>query len=176
MVRHRSRFVCYGFEKARLSVQYHQNHWRICVFRDYARDVLNPAITDTQLVRLFAVNERPVRRNLLHGPQAPGPLGRHIPIQHQSEADLITLILEASAAGKTMAWEQLPLIIREQSNPKPTRRWINACIGRHLDAREIRLSLPQEDTRLTVPRGILGSTSRQRRVTCLGGVQNLFLI
>jgi hypothetical protein len=43
-------------------------------------------------------------------------------------------------------------IVREHYNSKLTRSWINALINYHLDALHIYLSLPQEDTRLIIPR------------------------
>jgi hypothetical protein len=43
-------------------------------------------------------------------------------------------------------------MVRETYNPKLTKGWVHSFIGRHLDVLQLCRSLPQEDTRMTVPR------------------------
>jgi hypothetical protein len=46
-------------------------------------------------------------------------------------------------------------MVHKEYNPRLTKGWLNAFIGRHLDQMKICRSLPQEDARLIVPRTYL---------------------
>jgi hypothetical protein len=96
-----------------------------------------------------------VRHNLLQDPQQPGPLGRHSALDEQSETILVEMLLEAFQSGRAMNKQQLLQIVRGRHKKTLTRGWINALIDRHLDALQISRSIPQEDTRLTVPKSQL---------------------
>jgi hypothetical protein len=82
--------------------------------------VLNLLITYTKRAKPFEMNERTVRHNPLHNPQAPGSLGRYMIIEDQSEADLIMLLLEVFGAGKAMMRKQVLQVIHERYNLKVT--------------------------------------------------------
>ena len=125
---------------------------QLCFIQRYASDVLHRTLSTQQLAVLFQMNPSTVRRTLLRGPQRPGPLGRHMAIADDHEADLVAHILEAFRAGKTMTRKELLQMVRERYDHALTDGWVNAFIGRHLDALKCCRSLPQEDTRLTVPR------------------------
>jgi hypothetical protein len=75
--------------------RFHIDHINYVFFRDYACDVLQLSLGYKNLTVLFGMSERIVRWNLLRGPQVPGPLGRHVAIDNQSEADFVVLLLEA---------------------------------------------------------------------------------
>jgi hypothetical protein len=45
-------------------------------------------------VTLFELNERTVRKNLLHGPQQPGRLGRHVALDAENELSLVRMLVE----------------------------------------------------------------------------------
>jgi hypothetical protein len=101
------------------------------------------------------MNERSVYRTLHRGLQQPGPLGRHNALDEESEQALIAMLLEAFRAAVPMNKEQVLHIVRERYRKTATRGWVNAFIGRHLDALQTCRSIPQEDTRLAVPRSQL---------------------
>jgi hypothetical protein len=62
------------------------------------------------------------------------------------------MIIQAFNKGRTMTKRQVLELVREGYSAALTKGWLNAFIGRHLDAFQICRSLPQEDTGLTVPR------------------------
>jgi hypothetical protein len=59
-------------------------------------------------------------------------------------------------------------IVREKYDPKLTKGWVNAFIGRHLDSLQVCRSWPQEDNRLTIPRAILEAHIENIRTTVAG--------
>jgi hypothetical protein len=65
------------------------------------------------------------------------------------------MLLEACRAAAPMNKEQILNIVQERYRKTATRGWVNAFIGRHLDALQTCRSIPQEDTRLAVPRSQL---------------------
>jgi hypothetical protein len=101
------------------------------------------------------MNPTTVRRNFLQGPQQPGTLGRHMTLGADFEVDLLTHLLEAFRAGRAMTRKELMQMVRKQHDPGLTLGWVNAFIGRHLDALKTCRSLPQDAMRLTVPRSQL---------------------
>jgi hypothetical protein len=46
-------------------------------------------------------------------------------------------------------------MVHKEYNPRLTKGWLNAFIGRHLDQMKVCRSLPQEDARLIIPRAYL---------------------
>jgi hypothetical protein len=66
---------------------------QLCVFHEYARDVLHHILGTQQFAVLFQMNPPTVRRTLLRGPRQPGPLGRHMAIEDDREADLVTILI-----------------------------------------------------------------------------------
>jgi hypothetical protein len=141
---------------------------QLCFLRDYANDILKHPIGTKALAELFEMSERTVRRNLVQGPQAPGPLGRHLALDDESEAGLVTTLLDAFEAGQAKTKKQLLQIVRERHGSKFTRGWVNSFIGRHLDALRTCRSLPQEETRLTVPRSQLEEHIATLKVHLMG--------
>jgi hypothetical protein len=123
--------------------------------QEYARDVIHRNIGTQQLAVLFQMNPITVQRNLLQGPQQPGPLDRHMALGADFQADLVTHLVEAFRAGRAMTRKELLQRVREQHNTGLTPGWVNAFIGRHLDPLQTCRSLPQDDTPLPVPRSPL---------------------
>jgi hypothetical protein len=80
---------------------------QLCHDHEYARRVLNHPVSAKNLATLREMNERTVRRNLLPGPQEPGPPGRHITLTSQSEAALVAMLLDAFHAGQPIGKRQL---------------------------------------------------------------------
>jgi hypothetical protein len=80
------------------------------------------------------MNPTTVRRNLLQGPQQPGTFDRHITLGADFEVDLVTHLLEAFRAGRAMTRKELMQMMRKQHDTGLTPDWVNAFIGRHLDA------------------------------------------
>jgi hypothetical protein len=68
---------------------------QLCFFQEYARDVLHRIIATQQLAVLFQMNLTIVQRNLLQQPQQSGPLGRHMALGADFEANLVTYLLKA---------------------------------------------------------------------------------
>jgi hypothetical protein len=96
----------------------------------------------------------------------PHPLGSHLAIDDQSEADLVTLLVEVFQAGKAMTRKQLQQIVREGHNLKLTCGWGNAFIGRHFDGVHTCRSLPQKDRRVAIPRAHLAESIPGRDDSC----------
>jgi hypothetical protein len=62
------------------------------------------------------------------------------------------MIIQAFNEGKAMTTKQILELVRERYSAGLTKGWLNAVVGRHLDALQICRSLTQENMRLTVPR------------------------
>jgi hypothetical protein len=96
-----------------------------------------------------------IRRISRKGPENPQPPGRHQALDPAIESDIVTLMLDAFENGQGMTSKKLLPLVRETYNPKLTKGWVHSLIGRHLDVLQLCRSLPQEDTRMTVPRAYL---------------------
>jgi hypothetical protein len=160
-------FRCPAFST--LAYRSHQ----LCFLEKYAHDVLHRTFGLQKLAVLFHMNVRTVRHNLLRGPQQPDTPGRHKAIDEQAEADLIRIALEAFRAGHAMGRKQLLQHARERYDPELTRGWANAFIGGHLDTLQTCRSLPQEKTRLTVPRVQLEEHIQTLKVHVAGKIAEL---
>jgi hypothetical protein len=73
-------------------------------------------------------------------------------IEDDREVDLVAHVIEAFRAGKGMTRKELLQMVRQNYDRALMDGWVKAFIGRHLDALKTCRPLPQEDTRLTVPR------------------------
>jgi hypothetical protein len=104
---------------------------------------------------LFELNKRTVRKNLLHGPQQPGPLGRHTALNPEVESSLMRMLLDAFHEEKAITQKEFLRIMREQHKPTLTKGWVHDFIGAHLDELRVCRSLPQENLRMAVPRAYL---------------------
>jgi hypothetical protein len=127
----------------------------IVFFDNYARESLDHPVHPQELATLFELNKRTVWNDLLHGPQQPGPLGRHVVLDGEIELSLIRMLLDAFHEQKAMTQTKFLKIIGEQQNPKLTKGWLHDFIGRHLDELQICRSLPREDLQMAVPRAYL---------------------
>jgi hypothetical protein len=94
---------------------------------------------------LFKANKRTVYPALQRGLQKPGPLGRHNALEEESEQALVAMLLEAFRANEE---EAATAHSAKGDRETATWGWVNAVIGRHLDALQTCRSIPQEDTRL----------------------------
>jgi hypothetical protein len=128
---------------------------QVCFLRDYARDILGHALGTKELAALFERNERTVRKTLARGPQDPGPLGRHAALESDGELSLVATLLDAFGTGKSMTCKEFLQLVRERHNPHLTKGWVHAFLGRHRDELQLCRSLPQEETRMAVPRAYL---------------------
>jgi hypothetical protein len=72
-----------------------------------------------------------------------------------------------------MTQKELLQMVREQDNAGLAPGWVNAFIGRHLDALETGRSLPQDDTRLTVQRSQLEEHIQTMKVHEAGKLSEL---
>jgi hypothetical protein len=73
-------------------------------------------------------------------------------LEENGEPDLVSHVVEAFRAGSAMTRKELLKTVRERSDTALMPGWVNVFIGSHFDALKTGWSLPQEDTRLTVPR------------------------
>jgi hypothetical protein len=128
---------------------------QLCFLRDSARGVIHHPVSARDLATRFTINERTVYRTLRQGLQQPGPLGRHNALDEESEQALIAVLLKAFRATAPMNTKQRLHIVQERYWKTVTRGWVNAFIGRHLDAFQTYQSIPEEVTRLGVPRSQL---------------------
>jgi hypothetical protein len=103
----------------------------------------------------ISMNKRTVHRTMRQGLQQPGLLGRHNGIDKESEQTLVAMLLEAFRAAAPMNKKQLLQIVHGRYRTRARRVFVNAFIGRHLDALQTCRSIAQEDTRLAVPRSPL---------------------
>jgi hypothetical protein len=128
---------------------------QLCFFKNYTREVLSHPVAPQQLATLFELNERRVRKNLLHGPEQPGPLGRHVALDTEIELSLVWMLVDAFHEQKMMTQAEFLKIVRGQHNSKLTKGWLHDFISRHLDQLQICRSLPREDLQMAVPRACL---------------------
>jgi hypothetical protein len=142
-------------------------------FDNYARESLDHPVSPQEIATLFELNERTVRKNLLHGPQQPGPLGRHVALDGEIELSLVWMPLDAFHEQKAMTQTEFLKIVREQQNPKLTKGWLHDFISRHLDELQICHSLPREDLRMAVPRAYLEDHIRILHTHITGRVAEL---
>jgi hypothetical protein len=108
-----------------------------------------------ELARIFQTNATTVRRTLLPGPEDLAILGRHAVLDNESETVIIALVLEWFQTAKLLTRKQLLDIVHKDDNPRFTKEWLNAILGRHIDEMKVCRSLPQEDARLAIPRAYL---------------------
>jgi hypothetical protein len=137
-------------EFSSISFRSHQ----ICFLHEWVQSNLHDPLTTRELADIFKVAERTVRRTLGAGPQQPGPLGRHRALDEKSEQTLVNLILDSYATRHSLTPKELVQIMRGKYDPKLTKGWVNAFIGRHLDSVQVCRSWPQEDNQLIISRAI----------------------
>jgi hypothetical protein len=101
---------------------------------------------------IFQLNPRTVRKYLLRGVQDPKQPGRHRALDESLESELVNHILLAFNEGTAMTQKQVLEFVCKQYSRLLTKGWVHAFIGRHLDSLQICRSIPQDDTRLTIPR------------------------
>jgi hypothetical protein len=89
------------------------------------------------------------------------------------ESELTTIILQASNEGEAMTKRQVLTLVLERYSLQLTKGWLHAFVGRHLDILQVCRSLPQEDTRLTVPREHLAAHIEHMRTIVMGKVAEL---
>jgi hypothetical protein len=145
---HQIRALLHNTEFSSLLYKSHQ----VCFLHEYFPKTLRSEIDANQLAVVFEMNVRTIRKYLLHGPQDPKAPGRHRALDETLESELTAIILQAFNEGKAMTKRQVLALVRERYSPKLTKGWLHAFVARHLDALQVCRSLPQEDTRLTVPR------------------------
>jgi hypothetical protein len=85
----------------------------LCFFENYAKEFLNHPFGTKDLITLFELNERPVRKNFLHDPQQPGPLGRHAALNPEVESSLVQMLLDAFHEKKAITQKEFLRIMRE---------------------------------------------------------------
>jgi hypothetical protein len=128
---------------------------RLCFWNDDAKEISNHPLRTKDLSPLFEFNERTVRKTLARGPQEPGPLGRQAPLKPEAESSLVALLVEVFEAGKAITFKAFLQFVREQHDPQLTKGLEQTSIGPHLGELQLCQSMPQEETRLTVPRADL---------------------
>jgi hypothetical protein len=72
----------------------------------------------------------------------------------ESESTFLPIIVDVFHHGQASTNKEMLQIVRER-NHLLTKRWLHAFIGRHFDQLQICRSLPQEDTRMLLPRAHL---------------------
>jgi hypothetical protein len=95
-------------------------------------------------------------------------------IEDDRKADLIAHVVETFRAGKTLTRKEQLEMVRERYGRALTDGWVNAFIGRHLDALKTCWSLPQEDTRLPAPRVQLEEHIKTMKVHVAGKFSELY--
>lgn len=128
---------------------------QLCFLHEYCKNVLDRHISITNLSFIFDMNERTVRKNIKRGPLEPKPLGRHKALSEDVENIIIDHLIERYFSGNSMTQTELLEYVRQNYDMHLTRGWVHAFIGRHLDKLHLCRSLPQEDSRLLVPRAYL---------------------
>jgi hypothetical protein len=128
---------------------------QIRFLNDDVSTILNRSLSITKLSIVFQVTTAVVRKTFGTRPESPQPLGRHEALDPDVESGIVTPLLESCPDGRVVTPKALLQKGRERYNPKLTKGWVHSSLGRHLDAVELYRSVPQEDTRTTVPRAHL---------------------
>jgi hypothetical protein len=159
---HRNRFAL-GFSEREIRGLFQHTEFlqlpykshQLYFFENHTRKVPSHPVAPQQPATVFKLNERTVRKHVLHGPQQPGPLGPHAALDAEIELSLGRMLVDSFHEQKAMTQAEFLKIVREQHNSKLTKGWLHDFIGRHLDQLRMCRSLPQEDLRMAVPRACL---------------------
>jgi hypothetical protein len=163
------RALTHDTEFAAIRYRSHQ----ICFFADFADQMLHRAVSVRELATLFNANRRTVQKNLTRGPEDPAVPGRHNALDDVSEAAIVATVLESFRVGEAMRVGELLTMVQKRHNPRLTRGWVHAFLGRHLGELKICRSLPQEDLRLVIPRAYLEDHIRLMREHITGKFSEL---
>jgi hypothetical protein len=134
--------------------QLYRNH-QLCFLDAWCIKVLGFQLCTSQLAFIFNMNETTVRRSRKNGPQDPVPPGRHAALDEERENFLIAYIHERHEQLQAVTEKELLLFAKEKFNETLTKGWVHAFLYRHRDEIHLCRSLPQEDTRLVIPREYL---------------------
>lgn len=132
----------------------YKNH-QLCFFNDYAVNVLKKHFTSSQLAMVFEMNAKIVRRSLENDPQDPKPPGRHDKIEDEKEEIIINEILRLEDECHPMREKEILKFIKSKFVSDLTQGWFNCFFVRHIKRLKKCHSIPQQDTRLSVPREFL---------------------
>jgi hypothetical protein len=75
-------------------------------------------------------------------------------VDYETESRFVQLFIDAFHRGQELTNKEMLQIVRK-GNHLLTKGWLHEVIGRHLDQLQICRSLPQEETRMIVPRAHL---------------------
>jgi hypothetical protein len=89
---------------------------------------------------------------LLRSPQDAQAPGRYRALNEIFEPELTTMIIQPFKEGKAMIKMEFLGLARERYSAGLIKGWLNAFVGRHFDALQTFLSLPQGDRYQTAPR------------------------
>lgn len=126
----------------------HQLHF----FVDFFKENYNETFTYNVLSVLFDMNPKTVRRNLNSGLQSLKPPGRHNAFDEQTENEIVQEIISRYQSYQSMTQIQILEFVISKFKKNVTKGWVNAFIGRHQDELQKCYSIPQEDSRLCIPR------------------------
>jgi hypothetical protein len=129
--------------------------YQVCFLHEYIGATLHSELTTNQLAIIFQMNVRTARKYLLREREDPRAPGRNRALDEISESELATIIIETFNEREAMTKRHALALARERYSPNWTKGWLHAVVGFHLDVLQICRSLPQEDTRLTVPKEYL---------------------
>ena len=135
------------------SLQY-RNH-QLCFLHKYASELNEFKLTYDQLAFIFGMCRITVSRSIANGPQNPKPLGRHMALEGDKEEIIVNQIIQMSNEGKSMTQRQILSFVKERFNLSLTKGWVNQFFLRNRDKIKKCRSLPQEDSRLLIPRAHL---------------------
>jgi hypothetical protein len=132
--------------------------YQICFIRDFARETAGQKLSVSQLARAFKYHLARVKAALTSGSEEPKSRGRHSAFDDDSESEILTWIEAQAEKFKPMTCTDLGNYCQTKYSHSVTRGWVDSFILRHGDGLTEAKSIPQEDTRLEVPRAFLDET------------------
>jgi hypothetical protein len=138
---HDIRVVVHNTLITQLGCQLHE----ICLFVWYSREMLQRPASTRELLIMFLLNERTVRKTLLRVPENCTPLGRHTALCGDSESSVIASLLKSFRRGTSMSPKELLQAVWRDYRASLMKWSVHAFIRRHLDEPQVYHSFPQEN-------------------------------
>jgi hypothetical protein len=119
-------------------------------------------------MRAFNFSRHPVQSALGNGLNEPKSRGRHMPIDAESDANILAWIKRKAEKSAAVTRTDIRNYCRQVCRFQVSRGWVDSFISRHTDELTEKKSSPQEEKRLQVPRVFLEETIRTMHETIPG--------
>ena len=123
--------------------------------KNYAREVLNVELEKSALAKIFDIHISTVSRSIERGLNAIKMPGKKVQLETSIENEIVEEILQRHNQGNPFSKVELLRFVNEKYNVSLTNGWVGTFLKRNEEKIKKVKSIPQEDTRLSVPRDFL---------------------